>query len=252
MNNLKKMLALALALICLLSLAACKEEESTTAPKDTDTESTTAPNTDETTGPVEDETTGPADPSTDYVKLELVSGDVTLNYSNRTVNLYKGSLDASEITWSIEDPTIATVSNGVVTALKDGKTNVTATYGDQSATCIIRVSGLDEHEQSEYALWGGWGFTGDVSLKLGEDESFTLSLRNKETKEDVKDLQWHYSSDFANCCTMTTTENGVKITATAVTTNLTSGYVKVWTEYEGVTYECLVRVTAGTQTDTQG
>lgn len=252
MSNLKKMLALALALICLLSLAACKEEESTTAPKDKDNHSTTAPDIDETTAPEEDDATNPDDPSIGYVKLELASDDVTLNYSNRTVNLYKGTLDASEITWSVEDPTIASVSNGVVTALKDGKTNVTATYGDQTVTCIIRVSGLDEHEQSSYALWGGWGFTSDVSLKLGGDDSFTLSLRNKETKEDVKDLQWHYSTDFANCCTMTTTENGVKITATAVTTNLTSGYVKVWTEYEGITYECLIRVTAGTQTDTQG
>lgn len=47
------------------------------------------------------------------------------------------------VTWSTSDATIATVSNGVVTAKKVGKATITAKAGDKSATCSVTVKEPD-------------------------------------------------------------------------------------------------------------
>ena len=45
------------------------------------------------------------------------------------------------VTWTSDDPTVATVdANGVVTAVGNGTAIITATAGDYSATCDVRVS----------------------------------------------------------------------------------------------------------------
>lgn len=48
---------------------------------------------------------------------------------------------ATSIEWSSSDETVATVENGVVTALKAGKTTITYTVDGQSASCEITVVG---------------------------------------------------------------------------------------------------------------
>lgn len=48
-------------------------------------------------------------------------------------------LSYEEIEWSIEHTYIATVENGVVKGLTTGVTELTARYGDQTATCIVRI-----------------------------------------------------------------------------------------------------------------
>lgn len=174
-------------------------------------------------------------------KLALLYNDITLNASKPTENLYNGQLDVTEIRWTSSDEAVATVSNGVVTGLKDGKVTITATYGTQTATCIVRVSGLDKEQKAEYALWGGWSFGNDFTLPL--NETMTLSLCNKSTKAVVSGLEWHVSDDFSKHCQKVVKEDGsVKITATASTSSLSPKYVKIWTIYEGVKYECMIRV----------
>lgn len=44
------------------------------------------------------------------------------------------------VTWESSDTTVATVSGGVVTALKAGETTITATAGGFSATCVVTVT----------------------------------------------------------------------------------------------------------------
>ncbi len=46
---------------------------------------------------------------------------------------------AEEISWSSSNPNIATVENGVVTAIATGKTTITVTAGSKTAECIISV-----------------------------------------------------------------------------------------------------------------
>lgn len=62
---------------------------------------------------------------------------VVLEEVGQTAALYDGDIEQTEITWICADETVATVTDGTVTALQRGQTTVTATYEDQTATCAI-------------------------------------------------------------------------------------------------------------------
>lgn len=101
----------------------------------------------ETTAP--EETTAPADDSGD--KLELNREDITLAYKGEKWQLYSGSLSKSQITWSTDDASIASINNGEVVAVGSGTTTVYAEYNGQKASCIIRCSFDDSEGGSETA-----------------------------------------------------------------------------------------------------
>ena len=44
------------------------------------------------------------------------------------------------VTWSTSDASVATVDNGIVTAVASGSANITAAVGGKSATCIVTVA----------------------------------------------------------------------------------------------------------------
>ncbi len=82
--------------------------------------------------------------------IEVLKGDqvtirVTLNPANAMPNT---------VTWSSSDESIAKVENGVVTALKAGQCDITATCQDKRAVCHVTVVeqfiyiSLDQHEAS--------------------------------------------------------------------------------------------------------
>lgn len=73
------------------------------------------------------------------ITLKLKKKDIKLGvYLSFTLEL-DCELEQNEVQWSSEHPYIAKVDeNGVVTAVKSGTTAITATYGDQTATCIVR------------------------------------------------------------------------------------------------------------------
>ena len=55
------------------------------------------------------------------------------------------------VTWSTSDASVATVADGVVTAVAAGTATITATAGDYSATCVVTVEsnvvdGIDNSE----------------------------------------------------------------------------------------------------------
>ena len=71
----------------------------------------------------------------------------TLNLTignSKTINaalLPADTTDSKEITWTSSNPSVATVSNGRVTAVKAGTTTITATTSNNlSATCMVTVS----------------------------------------------------------------------------------------------------------------
>ena len=60
----------------------------------------------------------------------------------KTANVKVTKNGASTITWSIADPTIATVADGVITGVKEGTTTVTATVSQElSASATVTVLG---------------------------------------------------------------------------------------------------------------
>lgn len=88
---------------------------------------------------VEDVDPEPSAPVRTDVVLKLKKTDIGLGvYYYVTLEL-DCDLAQNEVKWSSEHPHIATVDeNGVVTAVKSGTTAITATYGDQSVTCMVR------------------------------------------------------------------------------------------------------------------
>lgn len=182
-------------------------------------------------------------------ELKLKSNDITLSPTyGLTYDLFgtvNGELKASDVEWKSSDDAIVTVKDGVVTAVKNGKVTITATYGDLTATCKVIVSNMTV--ETEYVIVNQWGDTSDATMKVGEE--LKIWVKNKTTGEIVKDLEWGTSKDFSKCCTYVKTENGVKVTATATTANVSGQYVYIYAkDSEGVQYKFIIRVKA-TQTE---
>lgn len=130
----------------------CSFVEETEPPtEETEPEATEAEeNADETIAETADETTG--ETTADIVEetqsvpsgavvLKLKKTDIMLGvYYQYTLEL-DCELDPSQVEWSSEHPHIATVDeNGVVTAKKDGVTDIIVKYGDQEVRCKVRCS----------------------------------------------------------------------------------------------------------------
>lgn len=109
-----------------------EETEPTTEPTTVPSEAETEP--EETTA----ETTEAAKINPD-VELKLKKTDIGLKVYYYVTLQLDCELEPTDIEWSSEHPHIATVDeNGVVTAKKDGTTSITAKYGDQEVTCMVR------------------------------------------------------------------------------------------------------------------
>ncbi len=109
-----------------------------TTPAQPDTDATTAPTTPTAPGNVE------FDFAFRYSQYDEASGkwDTTLT-QGETWKAYKNDLpvDPSTITWTTDNADVCTIKDGVVTAEGPGKTEIHATYGGKTYTCIVRVKG---------------------------------------------------------------------------------------------------------------
>ncbi len=181
-------------------------------------------------------TTLPAPPAVSVpagftLKLETYkgSGEITIAAEGDSHKLYKEimGVKASDITWTTSDPAVAAVEDGKVVGVDRGTCTITATIGDQTATCLVRCP-FDAAEPTPYELSQG-------SATIAKDETFTLSLKDKETGANVQGIEWKASKEGV------VTIDGNKITGGTVT-DLTG--VDVYTEHEGVKYVCKVYVKA--------
>ena len=76
--------------------------------------------------------------------------EITLNKTSLEMKVGDGSItlianvmptDATDrrVTWTSSDPSVASVSNGVVMAIKPGEVTITAKAGEKTATCAVKV-----------------------------------------------------------------------------------------------------------------
>ena len=121
-------------------------------------------------------------PESDAPEMLLLSQDSLMLLVGQKGELSVSALPwnapvTGEVTWSSSDDAIATVSDGVVTALKDGKVEITATLGDLTATCEVRVieisgnvSGFNYYALTEAGTYayGNWFDLDLGSLELTE------------------------------------------------------------------------------------
>lgn len=96
----------------------------------------------ESTEETTEETAAETTEATVYTEedLRLNRTDITFSYEGETWNIYSGSIPVEEITWSCGNSSVATIKNGVVTAVGNGRTTVYAKYGDMEVSCIIRCT----------------------------------------------------------------------------------------------------------------
>ena len=70
-----------------------------------------------------------------------------------------------EVVWSSDDSSIASVSDGVVTAKANGSATITVTCGGYSATCAVSVSGIETDEEESLAVV--WSDSASYSVNNG-------------------------------------------------------------------------------------
>lgn len=113
----------------------------------------------------------------------VINGSKYISYSGGTGN----------ITWTSSDPSVATVENGTVKGLKIGETTITATRGEETATCKVKVIyesiriGANENES-----------VSKVNLILNEHETENLSASVRDAYfEEVSNAEvtWTSSND---------------------------------------------------------
>lgn len=74
--------------------------------------------------------------------------EFTIRLDKTSVTLLEGASttvrailsEEAQVVWSSSDESVATVSNGVINALSEGSTIITATANEQSATCTVTVN----------------------------------------------------------------------------------------------------------------
>ena len=88
--------------------------------------------------------------SLDKTSVELIEGDVI----TLTATINPSNASNKNVTWSSSNPSVATVSNGKVTALKVGNATITVKTedGDRIATCEVTVAEKEEDGDSNERL----------------------------------------------------------------------------------------------------
>ena len=75
----------------------------------------------------------------DYGVEDSGKYDTTIDGAGKTWRAYKNNLsvDPADITWTVDDPSICTIENGIVTAVARGKTEIHAQYGGKTYTLSL-------------------------------------------------------------------------------------------------------------------
>lgn len=193
------------------------------------------------------EPTNPVDPNfvfefnTKWKDEDTGKYDTTIDAAGKTWRAYKTGMtvDPTDILWTVDDPAICTVEDGIVTAVAPGKTEVHATYGGKTYSCIVRCSWEAEEDPTEPEDGEEPAFLFNTTFKDKASGKFDVSLEGvgqtwrayKPTMTaKLEDVVWTVEDT-----SIITIENGV-VTAVAL------GQTELHAEYDGVVYTCIVRV----------
>ena len=111
------------------------------------------------------------------------------------------------VTWSTSDASVATVSNGVVSAVKVGTATITAKAGDKTATCTITVVATQVTSVS----------LDKTSATLKAGETVTISATVKPDDATDKTVTWSTSD-----ASVATVSNGVVVAVKVGTATITA------------------------------
>lgn len=136
------------------------------------------------------------------------------------------SPEVEGVVWKSRNSTVASVSEtGLVTGITAGNTTVTATKGEASLECIVRVTGGSS---------GGSTASTDVSNAKLSSTDFTLNV-GESTRLRVSGTEVSATWSIGNSSVASISSNG---TVKALKSGITTAYAKVGSK----TLECIVRV----------
>ncbi len=119
--------------------------------------------------------------SLDRTSVSLEEGQTTKLVATISPN----NADEKTVTWTTSDATIATVANGVVTAVAEGNATITASAGGKTATCAVfvkkKVVAVASVKLSKTTL----------ALKKGQSETLTATVSPSDATD--KTVTWSSS-----------------------------------------------------------
>ena len=155
--------------------------------------------------------------------VEMVEGDT---YS-LVATVLPNNAEYDGISWASSNTSVAIVNQGTVTALKEGKTTITASAGGKSATCSVTVS-------AKYiAVTSITLDKSELSLKVGSSDVLTATVKPDDATD--KSVQWS-SSDAS----VVKVDKG-KVTA------LKSGTATITATAGSCSAECIITVPVETE-----
>lgn len=228
-----------------------------TAP--TDPSATTDPT--ETTQP-----TSPAEPVDPNFTFEFNTKwkdgdkwDTSILELGETWKAYKTNLsvDPGAITWTTDDPSVCTIQNGIVTGVGPGKTEVHATYGGKTYTCIVRCkfeatgTGTETTPTEPTTETPANPTTPttptDVEFNFAFNTKYVDETTGKADTTEAQGKTWKaYKNDLSvdpSAITWTTDDPDVCTVKDGIVTMEGPGKTEIHATYGGKTYTCIVRVT---------
>lgn len=122
------------------------------------------------------------------VTLDQTSATITVGGETLTLTATVNPVGAATVLWESSDVTVATVSGGVVTAIKAGTATITAKAGGKSATCELVVNDapptetveMDEEKWTAAFTFGDRIAATQVRTTVDGKETMTLKLDGKK------------------------------------------------------------------------
>ena len=179
-----------------------------------------------------------SDPEPEEIPVESVELDVqnvTLKIGETTTltaTITPDNATNKNVTWSSENEDIASVNNGIVTAIGEGETTITVTTedGEKTAECVVTVIEESDPEPEEIHVEKVELNLQDISLEIGE----TATLVAVITPSDATNKNITWSSENEDIASV---NNGI---VTAIGPGETT--ITVTTEDGEKTAECKITV----------
>ena len=194
--------------------------------------------------PATDPTEGETEPKEEF---RLNRSDITFANKGDSWMLYSGSLGLTQITWTSDDESIATIKNGKVVAVGGGTTTVHAEYDGQTVSCIIRCAFSDSTTPTTGGSngnvtedGGSAGANSTYMLKNtlgGSNEDVTLYVNAAFTMQLVD-----ANGNVINDATWTVGNPSVCSVLNGKVTGVGAGNTTVTVSFNGETHSFVVRV----------
>lgn len=119
--------------------------------------------------------------------IEGIGNTIQLSVAAQPSNAVQPKADMSDVTWSSDSTSVATVSNGLVTAVGEGTANITAEFGGFSKTHTVTVSKKKISGSVSYSADGGMVYGAKLSASYtGSLEGVTFTWYRVVDGENVE------------------------------------------------------------------